>query len=192
MSPNRRLLWLATIGTVLIAAGSITWVLWPRPPWGVWEVACVGRLHNLWLVLGDTVLSSKEMPISDEVSRRGSELNAVLALRQHLSGRLGEFRCLAYAHDHGSEGINESYRMPDWTREQWKRAGHFKLELRYVPSPWQDRYSAPVIWDTEPVHNGTRNVLFYHGAIRRRVPEEIFQQLRKASEESVRGETAHP
>ena len=190
MSRNKWILLLSVLGAVLILAGSLALLMW-RAEQAARVVSCVANLNNLKSLLRESLGEGGDPPDTDH-ARRGTELNALLALGPYLRNDPSAFGCREQVHQYGGGAAVESYRMPDWTREQWQRAGHFQLELRHVPSPWQDAYSAPVIWDTEPVHNGARNVLFYHGTIRSRVPEEIFQQLRKASEEFVRDTTTEP
>ncbi|HUV39409.1 MAG TPA: hypothetical protein VMY39_07325, partial [Planctomycetota bacterium] len=52
--------------------------------------------------------------------------------------------------------------------------------------------SVPIAWDARPVHGGLRFVLFANRHIERGVAEDVFQQLRKASEEFVRDAAAEP
>ena len=78
--------------------------------------------------------------------------------------------------------------MPDWTVEQWQKADSFLLRVDLDGDGIEEWYSAPMIWDTLPVHHGGRNVLTREGRVRVRVSEDLFQKLRKASEEFVRGQ----
>jgi prepilin-type processing-associated H-X9-DG protein len=155
------------------------------------EASCVGVIINLKLALFEC-LEEGSAPVSDETTRRGSELNAVPALGKYAGKFPWKWYCATRVVLHGEDAGGESYRMPDWTVEQWKRGRKFYMEIPARQPHASDSYHAPAIWDTEPVHGGRRTVLFLDGVILRGVPESLFQKLRRASEEFARKPSAGP
>ncbi len=178
---------LVAFAAVCILGLLLSWVL-RRGERGLWETSCVGSLCNFRFMVREALDTGKAPPRTD-TTRRGSELNAVLALEEQSRGLSRKFWCYGYTYQHGKGERIESYRMPDWTFEQWQKADNFLLKMDSDGDGVEEWYAAPAIWDTEPVHDSRRNVLFLDSTIRARVPEDIFQQLRKASEEFVRKPT---
>lgn len=188
MCSNRVLRWIVlTVIGLGLAAGLVLFCLWQRDREAWWELSCVGKINNLGMMLRYDYLEKGGAPISSEATRRGQELNAVLALGKSTQLAQWNWRCYTYVHKYGESAAIESYRMPDWTYDQWQKVEAFFVEFPKNKDSIPLSYIAPAIWDARPVHRGCRNVLFVDGDIRRRIPEDVFQKLRNASEEYVRG-----
>lgn len=151
-------------------------------------VSCVGRLSQLRYCLR-RALDDGQFPLSDSATRRDDGLDAIQALAAH-DDSVRRFQCPTFTLRFSDAVARGSYRMPDWTPEQWNRAAGVALygrEAGFYEAPDRD---VAVLWDTLPVHGGRRNVLFMSGHVRRCVPEDEFHALRRADEEFVRAVSA--
>ena len=180
MSRNKWILVLCILIVVaLVAAVGYVWhgVLEARER--EWESHCVARLIQIRFALQNCI-DDGHVPVSSSATRRNGELDAIPALDGYLSQR-DSLQCPAFVSRYPGEVSGGSYRIPDWTLAQWRRVRNSGGAC-----------SRPIAWDARPVHDGLRFVLFADGHIERGVAEDVFQQLRKASEEFVRDAAAEP
>ena len=144
-----------------------------------WEMYCVARLTQIRFALQNCI-DDGNVPVSSNTTQRNGKLDAIPALEGYLSQR-PSLQCPAFVSQHPDEVAGGSYRIPDWTLAQWQKVQNSGATE-----------SVPIAWDARPVHGGLRFVLFANRHIERGVAEDVFQQLRKASEEFVRSETPDP